>query len=408
MELQPLFHRVIGLDVHQAQVTACAIVTESDGTITMDRRQFGAFQRDRRALAQWCASHRPDAVVMESTGIYWKSPYAALEKVGIQAQVVNARHVKQVPGRKTDVGDAEWLATLARAGLLRGSFVPPAQLRELRLIARQRQKLVGMLSSEKNRLHKVLTDGGIRLGVVVSDIHGQSARAMIRSLISGNAPEAVLRLASRRLKASQEELLEALQGELTVSHRFVLEETLRHIEHLEAQIARFDAQLLEGLEPQKKALELLQTLPGIDIVGAALLLVEIGDDMTVFGSADRLASWTGLCPGNNESAGKRKSGRTRKGNPYVRRILCECAHAASRTQCALRSKFQSLVIRRGHKRSIIALAHKMLRIIYVMLSTGTYYRDADTDYEALSVQRNASRWIKKLIKFGFLPQHQPA
>ncbi|AEK58722.1 ISAfe3, transposase [Acidithiobacillus caldus SM-1] len=408
MELQPLFQRVIGLDIHQAQVTACAMLTEPDGSVTIERRQFGAFQRDRRKLAQWCASHRPDTVVMESTGIYWKSPYAALEKVGIQAQVVNARHVKHVPGRKTDVGDAEWLATLARAGLLRGSFVPPAQLRELRLIARQRQKLVGMLSSEKNRLHKVLTDGGIRLGVVVSDIHGQSARAMIHALIQGDSPESVLRLASRRLKASQEELLDALQGELTASHRFVLEEMLRHIEHLEAQIARFDAHLLEGLEPQKKALELLQTLPGIDVVGAALLLVEIGDDMSVFGSANRLASWTGLCPGNNESAGKRKSGRIRKGNPYVRRILCECAHAASRTQCALRAKFQSLVVRRGHKRSIIALAHKMLRIIYFMLSHGTYYRDADTDYEALSVQRNASRWIKKLIEFGYLSQEQLA
>lgn len=264
------------------------MLTEPDGSVTIERRQFGAFQRDRRKLAQWCASHRPDTVVMESTGIYWKSPYAALEKVGIQAQVVNARHVKHVPGRKTDVGDAEWLATLARAGLLRGSFVPPAQLRELRLIARQRQKLVGMLSSEKNRLHKVLTDGGIRLGVVVSDIHGQSARAMIQALIQGDSPESVLRLASRRLKASHEEILDALQGELTASHRFVLEEMLRHIEYLEARIALFDAQLLEGLEPQKKALELLQTLPGIDVVGAALLLVEIGDDMSVFGSADRL------------------------------------------------------------------------------------------------------------------------
>lgn len=249
--------------------------------------------------------------------------------------------------------------------------MPTAQLRELRLIARQRQKLVGMLSSEKNRLHKVLTDGGIRLGVVVSDIHGQSARAMIQALIQGDSPESVLRLASRRLKASHEEILDALQGELTASHRFVLTETLAHIEYLEARIALFDAQLLEGLEPQKNALQLLQTLPGMDIVGAALLLVEIGDDMSVFGSPDRLASWTGLCPGNNESAGKRKTGRTRKGNPYVRRILCECAHAASRTQCALRSKFQSLVVRRGHKRSIIALAHKMLRIIYLMLSHGT-------------------------------------
>ena len=403
MELKPIFQRVIGLDIHQAQVTACAIIGNPDGTVEVERRQFGGFKKDRRALADWCATWQPDAVVMESTGIYWKSPYAALEQVGIRAQVVNARHVKQVPGRKTDVGDAEWLAMLARAGLLRGSFVPPAPLRELRLIARQRQKLVGMLASEKNRLHKVLTDGGIRLGVVVSDIHGQSARAMIKALIQGATPQEVLSLASHRLKASREEILDALQGDLSACHRFVLDEVMHHIEALEAQIARFDTRLLDGLAPQQHALALLQTLPGVDTIGAALLLVEIGDDMKAFGSADRLASWAGLCPGNNESAGKRKSGRTRKGNPYVRRVLCECAHAASRTQCALRTKFQNLVVRRGHKRSIIALAHKMLRIIYFMLSRGTYYRDAATDYEALGVQRNAARWIKKLIKFGFLP-----
>ena len=316
---------------------------------------------------------------------------------------MNARHVKQVPGRKTDVGDAEWLAMLVRAGLLRGSFVPPVQLRELRLIARQRQKLTGMLAAEKNRLHKVLTDGGIRLGVVVSDNHGQSVRAMVKALIQNQPSSEVLQWASRRLKANKEEILDALQGDLNASHRFVLDETMHHVEALEAQIARFDARLLAGLGPQQNALTLLQTWPGVDIIGAALLLVEIRDDMSVFGCADRLASWTGLCSGNNESAGKYKSGRARKGNPYVRRVLCECADAASRTQCALRSKFQSMVVRRGHKRSIIAWAHKMLRIIYFMLSRGTYYRDAATDYEALSVQRNASRRIQKLRTFGFLP-----
>ena len=173
MELTALHKRVIGLDVHQAQITACAIIEDADGTVRIEQRQFGAFKRDRRALADWAAALSPDEVVMESTGIYWKSPYAALEVVGIRAQVVNARHVKNVPGRKTDVGDAQWLATLARAGLLRGSFVPPAKLRELRLISRQRQKLVGQLASEKNRLHKVLTDGGVRLGVVVSVLHWQ-------------------------------------------------------------------------------------------------------------------------------------------------------------------------------------------------------------------------------------------
>lgn len=402
MELAALYKRVIGLDIHQAQVTACALIEEADGGTRIEQRQFGGFKRDRRELAEWVASLRPDEVVMESTGIYWKSPYAALEAAGIRAKVVNARHVKNVPGRKTDVGDAHWLATLARAGLLRGSFVPPSKLRELRLIARQRQKLVGQLASEKNRLHKVLTDSGIRLGVVVSDLHGKSARAMVKAIISGQTPREVLKLASTRLKASREEILDALQGDLTASHRFVLDELMHHIEEIEARIARFDARLLSELASERNTLALLQTIPGVDLIGAAMLLVEIGSDMDAFGSADRLASWVGVCPGNNESAGKRKSGRVRKGNLYVRRLLCEFAHAASRTQSVFKSKFQSLVVRRGYKRAIIAIGHKILRTIFFMLKRREHYRDSATDYEALSVQRNAPRWIKALTKFGFI------
>ena len=403
MELVALHKRVIGLDVHQAQITACAIIEESDGTTRVEQQQFGAFKRDRRALAEWAAAALPDEVVMESTGIYWKSPYAALETVGIRALVVNARHVKNVPGRKTDIGDAQWLATLARAGLLRGSFIPPAQLRELRLISRQRQKLVGQLASEKNRLHKVLTDGGIRLGVVVSDVHGQSARAMVKAIIIGKPMQEVLDYASNRLKASREELFDAVQGELTKSHRFVLDELMHHIEEIEARIARFDARLINDLASEHNALALLQTLPGVDLIGAAMLLVEIGSDMDAFGSADRLASWVGICPGNNESAGKRKSGRVRKGNLYVRRLLCEFAHAASHTKSVFKLKFQALIVRRGHKRSIVALAHKLLRTMFFMLKRGEHYRDSATDYEALSVQRNAPRWIKALTRFGFIP-----
>lgn len=382
MELVALYKRVIGLDIHQAQITACALIEEPDGSARIEQRQFGAFKRDRRELADWVSSLRPDEVVMESTGIYWKSPYAALEAIGIRAKVVNARHVKNVPGRKTDVGDAHWLATLARAGLLRGSFVPSAKLRELRLIARQRQKLVGQLASEKNRLHKVLTDSGVRLGVVVSDLHGQSARAMVKAIIAGQSPQEVLKLASRRLKASREEIFDALQGDLTASHRFVLDELMRHIEEIEARIARFDTRLLAELESERDALALLQTIPGVDLIGAAMLLVEIGTDMESFGSADRLASWVGICPGNNESAGKRKSGHLRKGNLYVRRLLCEFAHAASRTTSVFKSKFLSLVVRRGHKRAIIAIGHKILRTIFFMLKRREHYRDSATDYEA--------------------------
>lgn len=408
MELNPIFGRVVGLDIHQAKISACALSEQSDGSVTIEMREFGGFKRDRRALAQWVREFGPEIVVMESTGIYWKSPYAALEREGIIAWVVNARHVKNVPGRKTDVADAQWLATLARSGLLHGSFIPPANIRHLRLIARQRQKLGGMLAAEKNRLHKILSDAGIRLGVVVSDIHGQAARDMIKALIAGKPIADVLNLAGR-LHASREELFEALQPEeLSDVHLFVLTEIMAHIEELEARMGRFEQALLQGLSAWQPQLTLLQTIPGIDAMGAAMLLVEIGVEMESFGSAERLASWIGICPGNNESAGKRKSGKIRKGNAWVRRLLCEFAQAASRSRSALKDKFNALNIRKGHKKSIIALAHKMLRIIFSMLKNNQPYRDRSVDYEELSVKKNAPRWIKMLKKHGFLPSDSTA
>lgn len=402
MELVTMYKRVIGLDVHQAQITACALIEEADGTTRIEQRQFGGFKRDRRELAAWAASLKPDQVVMESTGIYWKSPYAALEAVDIRALVVNARHVKNVPGRKTDVGDAHWLATLARAGLLRGSFIPPAKLRGLRLVARQRQKLISQLVGEKNRLHKILADGGVRLGVVVSDLHGQSARAMVKAIIDDRSVQEVLDQGSRRLKASRETLFDALQGDLTDEHRFVLAETMAHLEELETRIERFDTYLVTNLQVEHNTLAILQTIPGINLIGAAMLLVEIGSDMQAFGSADRLASWIGICPSNHESAGKRKPGKVRKGNPYVRRLLCEFAHAACRTHCVFKPKFESLMLRRGYKRSIVAIAHSILRTIFFMLERREHYRDRVVDYEAIAVRRNAPRWIKALTKFGFI------
>ena len=298
----------------------------------------------------------------------------------------------------------QWLATLARAGLLRASRVPPVDLRQLRLVARQRQKLVGMCSAETNRLHKVLVDAGIRINVVVADIHGASARAMVKALIEGRPMHEVLDKKGR-LRASREELFEALSTEqFSPVHRFVAEEILQHIEQIEQRIERMDQYLLDGLKGWQPQLKLLQTVPGIDIQGAAMLLVEIGADMTVFGSAERLARWVGICPGNNESAGKRKSGRIRKGNAWVRRLLCEFAQAAARTRCALKAKFDSLKIRKGHKKSIVALAHKMLRTVYAMLANGTHYQDRSVDYDALSVARNAPRWIKMLRKPGFVAE----
>ncbi len=403
MELAKLYKRVVGLDVHQAKITACAITEDEAGQTSVELAEFGGFKRDRQAMAQWVAAHGAEMVVMESSGIYWKSPHAALEQVGIVATVVNARHVKTVPGRKTDWADAQWLAMLARAGMLRASFVPPAQFRALRHVGRQRQQLIGILSSEKNRVHKILSDGGIRLSVVVSDIHGVAGRAMVKALIAERSPAEVLMLAGNRLKADRTELLDALDGDLTADHRFVLNELIAHIEELERRIDRFDHYLLDQLAPYRSTLALMQTIPGIDAMGAALLLVEIGNDMSAFGSVDRLASWVGICPGNNESAGKRKTGRIRKGNPWVRRLLCQFAHAASRTRCAFKSKFEALRLRRGHKRAIVAIAHKILKTVFLLISRQTHYRDSATDFEALSVARNAPRWLKMLKKHGFIP-----
>jgi len=403
MDLIPLHERVVALDVHQAVITACAIVVDADG-VRVEERSFETFKRGLRALVDWCLAIRPEVVVMESTGVYWKSPHAWLERAGLECMVVNARHVKNVPGHKTDISDPRWLATLVRAGLLKPSFVPPEKLRRLRVVSRQRQKLVGMLAAEKNRLGKVLADAGVRLGVVVSDIHGKSGRQMIAALIAGATPEEALAFASPQLQASREDIAAALEGEISPEHRFVLRRIQRHIAFLEEDIAAFNAHLIAGLDSpeEKNALALLETVPGIDLIGAAMLLVEIGTNMALFAGSDRLASWAGMCPGNNRSAGKRKNERQRKGNTYVRRLLCEFVQAAKKSPCAFQAKHRALAIRRGGKRAIMACAHKMLRVIWAMLLRNEPYRDATVDYEALSVRRNAPRWIRALKRFGYI------
>jgi len=403
MDLIPLHERVVALDVHQAVITACAIIAEKDG-VRVEERPFETFKRGLRALVDWCLAIKPEVVVMESTGVYWKSAHAWLERAGLKCVVVNARHVKNVPGHKSDISDPRWLATLARAGLLKPSFVPPEKLRFLRIVSRQRQKLVGMLAAEKNRLGKVLADAGVRLGVVVSDIHGKSARQMIAALLAGATPEEALQFASPQLQAPRDEIAAALEGEISAEHRFVLQRIVRHIAFLEEDIAAFNARLLAGLDSpeEKTALALLQTVPGIDLIGAAMLLVEIGTNMALFAGSDRLASWAGMCPGNNRSAGKRKNERQRKGNTYVRRLLCEFVQAARKSPCAFQAKHRALAIRRGTKRAIMACAHKMLRVIWAMLLRKEPYRDSTVDYEALSVRRNAPRWIRALQRFGYL------
>jgi transposase len=404
MEFLVLHPRVIGLDVHHEQVTACALIDQGNGIAKPSFQTFATFHNDCRTLAAWAYNFRPDLVVMESTGVYWKAVYRALSSQGLKIIVVNARHIKKVPGRKTDISDSHWLAILARAGLLKGGFMVNPELERLRLIARQRQKLADMAAAEKNRLHKVLVDSGLRLSLVVSDLGGLSARRMIRCLIDGGTIQEALRGADPRLKASPEMLRTALEGELSPAHCFVLHELLQHIEDLEAAIIRFEEQLLAGLSKYEWALRLLETIPGMTRTGAAMVLVEIGADMQAFAGANHLASWAGMCPGQNESAGKRKSGTTRKGNPWLRRLLCEMAQAAIKTTCQFKPKHQGLALRRGFKRAIVAIGHKLLRVIYVLLKRREPYRDGSVNYEEMLVKRNAPRWILALRKYNLLPR----
>ena len=297
---------------------------------------------------------------------------------------------------------------LARFGLVKASFIPPKDLRELRLVSRYRRKLNAMRASELNRLHKILDDGGIKLGGVVSDIDGVSARAMVTALIAGQSIEQMLGLARGKLKQRREELGASLDGDLSARHLFVLGHLEAHIETLQREISEIDSYMLAALQPYAWAHELLQTIPGIDEIAAALILIEIGDDMARFGRAQSLACWAALSPGNDESAGKRKSGRTAHGNSVIRSILCECANAARMTKSTLAAKYRSLMVRKSHKKSIIAVAHKMIRLIYLLLSRRLPYIDQAIDYAAMSARKNAPRWIKQLKCIGRWPSPKPA
>jgi transposase len=296
-----------GLDVHKKTVVCTVLIEDAGGEIEKQTREFGTFRRDLKELAAWLSESDVEIAVMESTGIYWKSVYEAIEREEVKVYVANARYVKNVPGRKTDVGDSEWLAELARCGLLRASFIPLRDFRELRLLTRYRGKLVSTLSAEKNRLHKILYGCGIKLGNVISDIDGVSARKMVEALIEGNKePYEIVQLASRRLNKKIPELMNALDSDLTDRHRFLLRGIYSHIRWLEDKVGEIDSQVVAAMKPYQEEWHLLQTIPGIDTLSAAMLLAEIGTDMSCFGSKDRLSSWAGMCPGNNESAGKKK------------------------------------------------------------------------------------------------------
>lgn len=395
-----------GLDVHQASVVACVNRTGHGGRSHKEVRTFGTMREDLIALREWLKQAGVSLVAMESTGVYWKPVFEMLEGL-CDVIVANARHIKNVPGRKTDVKDCEWISDLARHGLISRGFVPPREIRDLRELNRYRRKLAQVQTAERNRLIKVLETAGIKLAGVVSDVLGVSGRAMIQALIEGQAtPEAMAALAHGRLRASKTDLARALAAPLKPHQRFMARAQLARIKQAELELERIDAELLRMAAPYRRQVELLMSIPGVNWINAITIITEIGIDMSAFHSAAHLASWAGLCPGNNESAGKQRSGKLRKGNVVLKTTLVNAAIAGSGSRghkaTFLAEKFRRLAARRGKMKAAVAIAHKILVSVWHMLSTGTFYQDLGAGFlDRLDRTRNARHLVRRLTNMGF-------
>jgi transposase len=384
------------LDVHKESVTACVRVPAGDARREEHLAQFSTTVSGLLALRDWLGAHRVTQVAMEATGVYWKPVWAILEDE-YQLLLVNARHVKQVPGRKTDVSDAAWLCRLAEAGLLRASLVPPKPLRDLRDLTRYRKAQIRDRQREANRLHKIMQDTGIKLDSVASELLGVSGRAMLDALVAGTRdPEVLADLARGGLRKKLPALREALEGRFDAKHALIVGQILAHIDFLDEAIARLSEAIEEQLGPFGNAqVELLCTIPGIQRRAAEVILAETGAEVSAFASAGHLASWAGLCPGNDESAGKRRSGRTRKGSKWLRQTMAESAKAAARTKGTyLGARYARLRLRRGANRATVAVAHSILVAVWHMLQTGELYRELGADYY---LRRDPARQTRRLV-----------
>ena len=401
--------RAAGLDVHKMQVTASVrLCAPGAGEPQVETRTFEALASGLDAMVAWLRERCVDAAVMEGTGIYWLAPFEALENAGIPATLVNARQVKQLKGRKTDVADSVWLARVCQFGLATPSHVPPKAFRELRVLTRYRRTLISQRSRVRNRVQKVLDRSGVRVGGVLSDVFGANGRRILDGLARGLGPETILASLSHHVVHKLQRLGDALRLELSAVERLVLCDLLREHDALHERIQGLDRDIDSSLDPYRERIVLLQTIPGIDRPSACAILAEIGPDLDAFGGAERLAAWAGVCPGNDRSAGKRRCGRARMGNKALRAVLVECAHGAARTHgCQFRGYHKALMVRRGYKRAIVATAHKLLRVLYVVMRDARPYQDPEADYEELMVRRNAPRWIRMLHRYGMI-EHEPA
>jgi transposase len=408
--MDTLFPRCAGIDVHKSNVVVCARTTDGSGKPREEARTFATMTANLLALADWLADLGVTHVAMESTGVYWKPVFHLLEG-RFTVILVNAQHIKQVPGRKTDVKDCQWIAQLLQHGLLKASFVPPEPIRELRDLTRQRTQLIGERASAANRIQKVLEDANIKLAGVATDVLGVSGRDMLEALIAGETDPAKLAdLARKRLREKIPALRLALHGHVTAHHRFLLRLHLDHITQLEELIGRLGARIEEALAPFAEAVQRLQTIPGISQRTAETVVAEVGPDGGPFATAEHLASWAGMCPGNDESAGKRRSGRSTKGNRWLKRILVQAAWAASRTKDTyLAAQYRRLAKRRGRKKALVAVGHTLLVIIYHVLKRGTSYAELGADYlDRLEPERLTRQLVNRLEKLGHKVTLEPA
>lgn len=402
--METIVRRCAGLDVHKASVVACVRVIDENGELQLQTQSFGATVSDLLKLNDWLMSYAVTIVGMESTGVYWKPVYTLLE-TEFECWLLNAQHLRNVPGRKTDVADAAWIAQLVAHGLVRPSFVPPKEIRDLREITRYRKSVIQERSREAQRLHKTLEGSAIKLSSVATDILGVSGRAMLQALIEGtHDPDVLAELARGRLRKKLPELRKALTGWFSPTHRILVGELLAHLEYLDESIERLSDDVAAMIAPFATAIDLLDTIPGINRRTAEVVLAEIGPDMSRFSTSAHLASWAGMCPGNNESAGKHFSGKARKGSKWLRTALVESAQAAARTKGTyLSAQYARIKGRHGHNKAIFAVAHSLLVIAYHLLQRGQPYNELGGDYFLERQQKTTyqRRLVKQLERMGY-------
>jgi transposase len=396
--MEVVYERCAGLDVHKKSVTACRITPTAGRGWQKEKRRFGTMTDELLQLADWLRVGQVKAVAMESTGVYWKPVFNILESE-FEVILVNARHIKYVPGRKSDISDAQWLGELLQHGLLKASYIPEQPQRDLRDLLRYRTSLIQERVREVNRVQKVLEDANVKLASVASNVMGVSGRKMLAAIIAGkDDPKALAEMSKGRLRAKIPELERALEGRVRSSHRMLLQLHLEHIDDLSSKIDRLNEEIDQHMRPfdEEEQLRRLDEIPGIGRDVAQIILAELGHDMSRFPSAAHAASWSGLAPGKNESAGKNRSGKITPGNKHLKSALVQAAHAASRTKDNyLSAQFRRLAARRGKKRAAIAVAHSMLVIVYHMLRDGTEYQDLGGDYFD---KRNKDQLQRHLVK----------